>query len=136
MALVRPNLHAPSAKAFVTAAISTNADGTTGADVVDCTGYALASLELSSVCTDANYSFNVSMSSSAILKTLMTTTGGVLTYGTTGAGVTSGRTMQFDPAFWCGVRYIQVVSGTTAAPIANATGAAANLGFCVFGAVK
>jgi len=127
MALVRPVSQPTSLKSWVTVALSTAADGITGADVADIGGYQLCAIELSTLSTDAAYSIQASLVSTGPLKTVLDTTGAVLSLGSTVAGVTSGKIVTVDPAKFSGWRYMSLVSGTTAAPIANATGATATL---------
>jgi hypothetical protein len=129
MALVFPKSAFPGSKTFATQALSTNADGITGADLVDSAGCTLAAIELSSNSTDANYSLRASIDSTDALKTVLTSTGGIVTFGTTAAGISSNRIITFDPSPYEGLRYLQIMSGTTAAPIAGATSSFAKLYF-------
>lgn len=129
MALVYTKEKAPQARTWGTVALSTNADGITGADIIDCGGLSLAAIELSTVCTDANYSLKVGIDSTAVMQTLLGTTGNTVTFGSTGAGVTTGKTIGFDPAPFAGFRFLQVMSGVPGTAIANASGATARLYF-------
>lgn len=124
----QPVIKLPSLLTWDTLALSTNADGITGSDVADLGGYSPCAIELSSLCTDANYSFQAAIDSTSVMKTLITSTGGIVSVGTTAAGVTTNRIIALDPTTFQGIRFLQVVSGTTASPIANATGATARLG--------
>jgi hypothetical protein len=129
MALVFPKSSFPGSKTWASQALSTNADGITGADLVDSAGGTLAGIELSSNSTDANYSLRASIDSTANLKTVLNSTGGVVTFGTTAAGVSSNRIITFDPSPYEGLRYLQVMSGTTAAPIPAAAGSEVKIYF-------
>lgn len=126
MAMKTPIEKSPSLKTWCTLALSTNADGITGSDVADIGGLSVVGMEFNSLSTDANYSFKGGLDSTN-LQTLLNTTGDVITIGSTAAGAMSGKTVIFDPSKFAGIRYIQVVSGTTAVPIANATGATCTL---------
>lgn len=126
MATVFTQERAASLRTWCTLALSTNADGVTGADIADLGGLSFCGMSLSSNSTDANYSFKGAVDSTN-LQTLLTTTGGILTYGTTTAGGMNGRTVVFDPAPFAGIRFLQVVSGTTVTPIANSSGSTVKL---------
>jgi hypothetical protein len=129
MALIKPtSLDGHGSKTFASVALSTNVDGVTGADVMDMgAGLSLYAIELSASSTDSNYTFKASADSTASLRTVLDTTGNVLTVGATAANVTSGNIITVDSNKFAGHRYLQVMSGTPTAPIANAIGATAKL---------
>lgn len=127
MAIIKTLERAPSLKTWCTLALSTNADGVTGSDIADLGGMSLCGMALSSGSTDANYSFKGSIDQSTNLQTLLSTTGGILAFGSTVAGAMNGRTMIFDPSIFAGIRFLQVVSGTTVAPIAGSSGSTVQL---------
>ena len=54
MALVYPDHRTHNQKSLGTVAISTNADGITGADVLDCAGLVLTGMVVSTGSSDAN----------------------------------------------------------------------------------
>ena len=135
MAVVTADRKTPNQRARGTVAISTNVDGITNADVLDCGGLALCGMEVSAGSSDANYSFRGGHTTS-LLQTLVTSSGAVITIGTTNAGVSPGKTFTFDPAQFAGIRYIQVFSGTSAAAIAGQTGVSMGLLLCPTGPVK
>ena len=135
MAIVLPDRRTPNQRSRGTVSISTNVDGITGADVLDCGGLSLCGMEVSAGSSDANYSFRGGHTTS-LLQTLVNSTGDVITKGSTVAGVTPGKTILFDPAPFTGIRYIQVFSGTSAAAIAGATGISMGLFLTPFGPVK
>lgn len=136
MALVFPSRRTPTQGGYGSVAISTNADGITGADVIDCGGLAFCGMEVSTASSDANYSFKGGNTTGA-LQTLVNSTGDVITKGSTVAGVTPGKTILFDPAPFAGLRYIQIMSGTSAAAIAGAsTGLTMGVLLAPFGPLK
>lgn len=110
-------------KGRATLLLSTNADGVTGAQVADMGGCALAALIPSTLTSDANYSFRAGHTT-AFMGTVRNSTGGILTIGSTAAGAGAGQVIAFDPAPFTGLRFIQVISGTTAAAIAAASSGA------------
>jgi len=136
MAVVYPLIKAGATRTWATVALSTNADGITGADVCDTGGLALAGVALSTLAGSSCY-YTIRGGISAGTSTGATdglsdltyvygTTGGLLTLGTTGVALL-GKTMLFDPAPYLGLRYIQLVSNTTGAVNANSPGALARL---------
>ena len=135
MAVVTADRKTPDQRARGTVAISTNADGITGADILDCGGLALCGMEVSAGSSSANYTFRGGHTTD-LLQTLVTSSGGLFTIGTTVAGISPGKTFIFDPATFAGIRYIQVFSGTSAAAIAGATGISMGLLLAPSGPVK
>lgn len=131
-----PSYKAPSMKGSVSVALSTSTDGVTGSDIVDSGGLALAGIDLAtSVSTACTYSFKGSPDSTSALHTVYTSTGGLLTYGSTLVDP-RGTYLAFDPAPFSGIRFIQLVSLTTSAAAPNATGATAKLCFSAPGEIK
>lgn len=136
MALVYPTEKSPSYKTVATVNLSTNTDGVTNSDVCDCSGLSFSALDLSTgVSAACNYSFKGSADSTSLLHTILTSSGAVLTYGSTTVNP-QGTVITFDPAFWSGIRFLQLVSNTTSAAAANAAGATAKLIFSAFGTPK
>ena len=136
MALVLPDRRTPNQRSFGTVAISTNADGITGADVLDCGGLTFCGMQISTGSSDANYTFRGG-NTTGTLQTLVNSTGDAITKGSTVAGVMPGKTIVFDPAPFAGIRYLQVFSGTSAAPLAGATtGLTMGIFLTPFGPVK
>lgn len=136
MALVYPVERSPSYKTVATVNLSTNVDGVTNSDVCDCGGLALSAIHFSTlVSSGCNYTFKASADSATALGTVMTSSGATLIWGTTAVTLV-GAFLETDPAFWSGVRFLQLVSNTTSAPAANATGATAKLIFSAFGTPK
>ena len=135
MAVVYTDRRTPDQRARGTVAISTNADGVTGADVLDCGGLSLCGMEVSTGSSDANYTFFGGYTTDR-LASLVNSTGDAITKGSTVAGVTPGKTIIFDPSPFVGLRFIQIRSGTSAAPIAGATGVTMGLLVAPFQPVK
>lgn len=136
MALVLSNQRTPSYKSWGQVNLSTNTDGVTGADVIDLGGLSLSGIDLSTAVSAAcTYSFKGSVDSSSALHTILNSTGGVVMYGSTTVNP-QGTLLTFDPAFWSGIRFLQLVSNTTGAAAANATGATAKIIGSAFGMVK
>lgn len=131
-----PDRISPNQKSQVTVDISTNADGITGAGIADLGGMTLSGVQISTSSSSANYSFRGGHTSGT-LQTIGSSSGDVLTVGSTVAGVSPGKTILFSPDRFAGVRFLQVMSGTTAAPIAGAsTGLTMNLLLTHYGAIK
>lgn len=136
MALVYLNEKSPSYKSWGTVNLSTAADGMTGSDVIDLGGLALSGIDLSTaVSASCTYTFKGSVDSTANLHTVLTSSGAVLAYGSTTVSP-QGTLITFDPAFWSGIRFLQLVSNTTSAAAPNATGATAKIIASAFGMVK
>lgn len=127
MALIATKQRTGSQKTWADYTFSTNTDGVTGADVVDMSGLCFSGMHLSTlVSTACTYTFKGSVDSSGTLGQIVSSTGGVVSYGTTLADP-RGVCIAFDPAIWVGIRYIQIISNTTSAPNPNATGATAKV---------
>lgn len=112
----------PALKTYATATITTETDGLS--DVIDIGGHALRSVQMSSAWTAANLTFMGAISSSASLKSVRVTTAATeLTYATT-----VGYVLSVNPEYTAGLRFLQVRSGTTAVPVAQAAERAVILG--------
>lgn len=136
MAIVYPTNKTSSQRAYATVSLSTAADGITGSDVVDCGGLTLSGLALTTlVSTACTYTFRggVSVGSStgatdgySDLLPVYSSSGALISYGSTAVNPV-GSVLAFDPAPFMGLRYIQLVSNTTAAAAPNKTGAVARV---------
>lgn len=136
MALNYMQEKSPSYKSWGTVNLSTNTDGVTGSDVLDMGGLSFSGVHLStSVSASCNYTLKGSVDSSGTLGFLQTSTGGTIVIGST-ANNPQGVLITVDPAFYSGIRFIQLVSNTTSAAAANATGATAKILGSAFGMVK
>lgn len=136
MALVYPQEKSPSYKTWATLAVSTNTDGVTGADVLDTGGLALSAIIPSTACSSAcTYTLKGSADSSAGLGNLYTSSGALWTFGSTSVDP-RGAVFSQDPAFFMGTRFIQLVSNTTSAVAANATGGTVKVLLSAYGQVK
>jgi len=112
----------PGLKSWATATVTTAADGLS--DVIDIGGFGLRSIQMSTAWTAANMTFNGSVSSSASLKSVRVTTAATeLTYVSS-----SGYIMNVNPNNFAGLRFIQLRSGTTAVPVAQAAARSIVLG--------
>lgn len=136
MATVFPTYKSPSLKGVASVNLSTATDGVTGADAADCGGLVLSGLDLSTtVSTACTYGFKGSADSTSNMRTVYNSSGAVLAYGSTGVDP-RGTYLAFDPAPFAGLRFIQLVSLTTGAAAANATGATAKLALSPYGEIK
>jgi hypothetical protein len=114
--------------------LSTNSDGVTGGDVLDCSGLTLSGISLSSLAAPGVvYSFKVGLDSTS-LKPLQTSSGALLTVGSTLLS-NSSAIIGFDPSPFCGLRYIQPMTMSTNAAQANVTGAQMTMFLSAFGYV-
>ena len=125
----RPPHVAPSLRSFVSATITTAADGLS--EAVDLGGLILGAIKMSTAWTDASMTFLGSFDSSANLQNLYTSTGGELTHLTTAL-----RLNTFDPFPFAGLRYIQLRSGTSATPVAQAAARTIGLSLIPYGPIK
>lgn len=128
MAVVYPGVRAHGHQYRATVNLSTNADGVTGADVVDAAGLAFSGIEVWSTAPDANYTV-LGGYTTALLQRVVKTTGDAWVFGSTVAGVTAGHTICVDPGPFAGLRFIQLALGTSASPIAGTTGLTAGVLF-------
>lgn len=124
-----PVLKTPNQRTFVTATVTTAATGLS--DVIDCGGLALTALQMSAAWTDATLGFLGSFDSSANLLPMYTSTGGELAFGTTAA-----RTYTFDPYLFAGVRFVQLRSGSSASPVAQAAARSVVLSLAPYAPIK
>jgi len=103
-----------SDKTYVTVTVTTAATGLS--DVVDLSGYTLHSMQMSTAWTAATVTFMGAVSSSASLRSVRTGAGGTeLAYTTS-----NGYLNLFGPSIFTGIRYLQLRSGSTASPVAQA----------------
>lgn len=136
MALVFANEKTPSYKVWGTVALSTNADGVTAADVIDTGGLTLSAIQPTTLASTAcTYTLKGSIDSTANLGLLYTSSGGLWSFGSTGVDPRNAVFSQ-DPAFFIGIRYLQLVSNTTSAAAPNIPGATARILLSAFGQVK
>ena len=119
----------PSRRTYATATVTTAADGLS--DVVDLGGLALSSIQMSTTWTAANLTFKGSASSSAVMNSIYHTTATVeLTY------LTSASIAHIvDPAFFAGIRFLQLRSGTSATPVAQAAARSVIIGLSPYGQI-
>ena len=116
----------PSRRTYAIATVSTSTDGLS--DVVDLGGLTLSSIQMATDWTAAGITFKGSASSSAAMGSVYHTTGTVeLTYATTPS-----MTHVLDPAFFSGLRFIQIRSGTSATPVAQAATRSVVLGLAPY----
>ena len=136
MALVYPQTKSASLRSWGTVNLSTNTDGVTNSDVLDTGGLAIGAIALSSLASNScNYTLNVSVDTTGTLQLPLNSTGSIITIGTT-ATASQQRTFLLDPALFAGFRFVQLVSNTTSAAAANATGATARIGLVPFGPIE
>lgn len=136
MALVYPNEKSPSYKTWGTVNLSTNADGITGADYIDMTGYTLSALQPSTGCSSAcTYTLKGNADGTTVFGALYTSSGALWSFGSTLIDP-RGQMFSQDPAFFCGVRMLQVLSNTTSAAAPNATGATMKIILSAYGQIK
>ena len=103
-----------SSRTFVSATVTTAADGLS--DVIDLGGAKLCSIQMSTTWTAAGLTFLGSASSTDKMCSVYHTTGTVeLTYGTSAS-----LAHVVDPAFFAGLRYLQLRSGISGAAVAQA----------------
>lgn len=125
----RPVINTPNQRSFVSLTVTTAADGLS--DVADVGGLTVAAIKMSTAWTDATMTFLGSFDSSANLQNLYTSTGGELTHTTTAL-----RLNTFDPYSFVGLRFVQLRSGSSAAPIAQAAARTVTLGLVPAGPLK
>jgi len=136
MALVYPQEKSPSYKTWATVNLSTNTDGVTGADVLDMTGLTLSGIQPTTLASSAcTYTLKGSINSSGSLFPIYTSSGALWSFGSTTVDPRGAAFMQ-DPAFFVGLRFVQLVSNTTSAAAPNATGGTAMVLLSAYGQVK
>ena len=119
----------PSRRTYAIATVTTGTDGLS--DVVDLGGLTLSSIQTSTDWTAASITFKGSASSSAAMGSVYHTTAAVeLTYATTPS-----MTHVLDPAFFTGLRFIQIRSGTSAVPVAQAAARSVIIGLSPYGQI-
>ena len=117
----------PSRRTYAIATVTTGTDGLS--DVVDLGGLTLSSIQMATAWTAAGITFKGSASSSDAMGSIYHTTGTIeLTYATTPS-----MTHVLDPAFFSGIRFIQIRSGTSATPVAQAAARSVVLGLAPYG---
>lgn len=136
MALVYPQEKSPSYKTWGAVNLSTNTDGVTSADILDTGGLAISAIQPSTACSSAcTYTLRGSMDGSSNVGAVYTSSGALYSFGSTAIDP-RGAVFAFDPAFFAGLRFVQLVSNTTSAAAANAAGATAKIFLSAFGQVK
>jgi hypothetical protein len=126
----QPKTITPCRKTYAIATVSTSTDGLS--DVVDLGGMSLSSIQNATDWTAASFTFKASASTTATMNSVYHTTAAVeLTYGTTPS-----MFHVLDPAFFAGMRYIQIRSGTSAVPVAQAAARSVILGLSPLGQEK
>lgn len=133
---VYPQERSPSYKTWASVALSTVADGVTGSDVLDMTGLTFSGIQPTTLASSAcTYTLKGAANSSANLGLLYTSSGALWSFGSTAVDP-RGASFLVDPAFFVGVRFLQLVSNTTSAAAPNATGGTALVLLSAFGQVK
>ena len=97
---------------FASLTVTTEADGLS--DVIDLNGDTLSSIQMSTAWTDAAITFRGALDSTSNMMDVFTSTGLEVSYTTT-----DNRTLNFDPNFWVGIRFLQLRSGATGAAVAQ-----------------
>lgn len=112
----------PSNKTYATVTLTTVGSGQS--DVIDLGGHIPCSIEMSTAWTTANLTFLGAVSSTLSMSSVYVTSAAVeLTYVTSASYV-----LALDPTPLQGLRYIQLRSGSGAAPVAQAATRTINLG--------
>ena len=135
-AAVDLNIQMSSYRGWATGFLSTNTDGVTGSDTIDLGGNCLSAIALSTlVSASCTYQVNGGLSSTACQPLILSSGSTTFQFGST-AAVMQGRTFVFDPAYFAGIRFIQLQSMTTGAAAPNATGATYQVFGVPYGTVK
>lgn len=135
MALILPAQKAGSYRSWATVNLSTNSDGFTGGDILDCSGLTFSCMALSSLAgSSCAYTFRVSPDTTDNMQLMLTSSGGPFVLGATG-NASQQKTFGFDPSPFVGFRYVLPVSLTTGQPNSNSPGAQARMGVSAFGYV-
>lgn len=125
----QPNVKIASQRILATATVTTSTDGLS--DVIDLGGACLASIETSTVgWTAASMTFRGSNQSSAAMRDVYYN-GSELTFTTTAS-----QAMTFPLENLAGLRFIQLRSGTAAAPVAQGAARTVVLGCMPLGPIK
>lgn len=118
----KPDQIAGGWKSKATVTVTTAATGLS--DIIDIGGLAPRSVEMSSAWTTANITFMGAVSSTDAMKSVRHSTAGTeVTYVTT-----VGYVVSLNPEYFAGLRYIQVRSGSTTTPVAQAASRTLYLG--------
>lgn len=125
MAIVYPGLRTFTGRSVVNATPTSADSAATAGDIIDCGGMTICGLGLTTATSDTNYSFRVGHTTGA-MRIIGTSSGGPLTFGSTVAAVMPGRAIGFDPAPFFGFRFVQLLVGTSAAPLSPAVTASSN----------
>lgn len=104
----------PSKRHWASFEMSTAANGQS--DTLDFAGATLAGLRMPSAWDAADLTFLASPDGAVSYASVYGSTGDEITYT-----VAAERVVTFDPAFWLGVQYLVIRSGTFAAPVAQTT---------------
>ena len=117
----------PTARRFHTKALSTNADGVTGSEIMDVGGLALAGIKLSTGAGPCLIGFRGSVELSSNIAPLVNVFGDRITLGTTDESL-GGKMMVIDPPMFAGIRKLQIQClGSTGGGIAQNTGVTAEI---------
>jgi len=109
-------------KTYAVTTVTTEATGLS--DIIDLGGLSVRSIEMSSAWTAASLTYMGAVSSTDRMKSVRTTTAAIeLTHVTS-----SGYVINVQPLNFAGLRYLQVRSGTTATPVAQAAARTLYLG--------
>lgn len=136
MALVYPNEKSPSLRTWGVVNLSTNADGITGADILDMGGLSMSAISLSTLAgSSCTYTFRGGIGNGTTLGTtdglsdlqqLLTSSGALISFGSTAVASQNSKFV-FDPSIFAGIRFIQLVSNTTSAVNSNSPGSQAKI---------
>ncbi len=113
----------PGSKTFAVATVSSAATGLS--DIINCSGLALHSVHVTSSWTAATITFMGSAESTLTMGSVRHTTAGI-EYTLTS---TSAQINVVDPFIFNGLRFLQVRSGSTTTPVAQADDRPVTLGF-------
>ena len=122
------NIPKPSSRSFVTATLSTAADGLS--DELSLSGLTLSSLQMSTAWTSADIGFQASVDGSTNYQQVYGSTGNLLTFQTS-----ANRTLAFNPAQFAGIERLRLISLTTAGTtvaVAQAAARTVKLGVAEF----
>lgn len=106
---------------FRAVSVSTSSDGLSS--LISIKDGSLTSIQMSTAWTDAAVTFKGSINGSTTLSDIYTSTGGELSYTSSAQ-----RLVMVDPNLFAGVEYLQLRSGTSSAPVAQAAARTLYLG--------
>ncbi len=111
----QPNKITGGRFALATATVTTSTDGLS--DVIDLGGHTIRSIQMSTAWTNAGLTFmGAATNSTADMASVRVTTACTeLNYAST-----AGYVLSIDPDYFAGMRLVQLRSGTTATPVAQA----------------